>query len=82
MFDAKSHVGQLWTVVIPASGTAANASKEECTFLARPTVKEERFAFTPVKNLAQRTAHHVLRNARIGVATADALTVYGSLHTV
>lgn len=73
MFDAKSHVRQIWTVVIPASGTAANAIKEECTFPARPTVREEGFAFTPVKNPAQRTAHHVLRNARIGVSTADAL---------
>ena len=73
MCNAKSLVVQLWTVVTPALETAANASKDEFTFLVRPTVIEEGFAFTPAKSLAQRTARHVLRNAKIDVPIADVL---------
>ena len=73
MRNAKSLVVQLWTVVTPALETAANASKDEFTFLVRPTVIEKGFAFTPAKSLAQRTARHVLRNAKIDVTIADVL---------
>ena len=73
MCNAKSLVVQLWTVVTPALETAANASKDEFTFLVRPTVIEEGFAFTPAKSLAQRTARHALRNVKIDVTIADVL---------
>ena len=67
----KSPVVRNWSVNISASETAADVSREECTSLARPTVKEYEFACTLVKSLARKTVHLVRRNVRTDALTAD-----------
>lgn len=69
----KSPVVRFWNVNISALETAVNVGREECTSLARPTVKEYEFACTFVKSLARKTVHLVLRNVRTDALTADVL---------
>jgi len=67
----KSLVVQYWNVSTSALETAVNAGREECTSLAKPTVKEYEFAYTFVKSLARKTVHLVRRNVTTDAFTAD-----------
>ena len=68
----KSPVVRFWNANISVLETAVNVSREECTSLAKPTVKEYEFACIFVKNLARKTVHLVRRNARTDAFTANA----------
>jgi len=67
----KNLVVRLWNVSTSALETAVHAGREECTSLAKPTVKEYEFACTFVKSLVRKTVHLVRRNARTDAVTAN-----------
>lgn len=69
---ARSLVEQLWNVNTLALVIAVIASKEECTFPAKRTVKEGGYVFTSARSLAQRIAHPVQRSVKTDAVIVDA----------
>ena len=69
---ARSLVVQSLNVDTHALVIAVIASKEECTFPAKRTVKEGGYVFTSARSLAQRIAHPVQRSVKTDAVIVDA----------